>query len=421
MKNQPMEIPLPIGDELEILTVPDSWKIKVIHPVQAPNRDFTQIVDGALAFPLNAPPFPRFISEFKYPLVVVNDATRPTPTASILKAIYPYLRERQTRFLVATGSHRAPTEGEYRLIFGDIYETVKNRIFAHDAKKSPCRFLGRTGYGNEIWLNGLLWEADVVIPVGSIEPHYFAGYTGGRKSLMPGVARYDSIEANHHLAVSSSAKPLVIEGNPVAEDLAQAEALMADTFNIFAIMTVLDGGGRLYAAAAGDLMESFRLLLPRADELFVAPVDEEADIIVTVTRPPLDIDLYQSQKSLENVRHVLRSDGIIILVSACRQGVGPAKFLELLDEMSSPEAIMERVKSNYKLGYHKAGKIVELTARSQVWAVTKLPDDLVLRARMRPVKRVARAVEEAVKVKGTQANILIVMDGGITVPIAVSV
>jgi nickel-dependent lactate racemase len=232
--------------------------------------------------------------------------------------------------------------------------------------------LGMTRHGHEIMLNKLVKEADAIIPISSIEPHYFAGYTGGRKSFLPGLAAYDCITANHRMAISHAAQTMVLKGNPVAEELDDAEKLL-EKFNIFAIMTVLDGNHRVYAAAAGDLKDSFFSLLAKADEVFVVPIKRQTEIVVTVALKPNDIDLYQSQKALDNGKTALKEGGIIILVSACRNGIGSQAFLDLLSSEKTYKAVIDKLDREYKLGYHKACKMAEIGVKAQIWAVRHTP------------------------------------------------
>lgn len=411
-----MDIPIPIGNRIENVRVPEGWHVEVIFPRMVSSVDGTEAIEKALQSPLKASLFSNFIAPARRPCIIVNDATRPTPTADVLRCIVSDLKGKDVKILVATGSHRPPTEEEFHFIFRDLYDWARRKVVVHDAKKSPCRLLGRTRHGNEIYLNALLWEADALIPIGSVEPHYFAGYTGGRKSLMPGVASYESITANHRLAISPGARLLSLDGNPVAEDLDDAENLMLTFFNIFSIMTVLDGQGKLYAARAGNLQAAFRELLPLADEVFVVPVRRAPDVIVTVAREPTDIDLYQSQKALENVRNVLKPGGIVILVSACRSGVGSTAFLDLLASEDSPEEVVKRLEGEYRLGYHKAGKMAQMAMACHLWAVTPLDKETIRKAKMRPFENVSEALEEARRMKGPGTELLVVMDGGLTVP-----
>ena len=410
-----MRLEIPYGNTSEVIELADNHVEQVIIPNTVKTADETETLRAAIFSPLKSPGLEEFLKGRRNILLLVNDATRPTPTGAVMEILHPLLRDKSFKILVATGSHRAPTEEEYDFIFGQLKGELRGRVHVHDAKKSPCYSLGRTRHGNELMLNTLVREADAIIPIGSIEPHYFAGYTGGRKCFMPGVASYDCITANHKLAISRAAQAMVLEGNPVAEELDDAERIL-EKLNIFSVMTVLDGKHRVYAAAAGDLKESFYSLLPRADEVFVVPIRRQADIVVTVALEPNDIDLYQSQKALDNGKTALKDGGIIILVSACRSGVGSQAFLDLLSSEPTCKAVIDKLDREYKLGYHKAGKMAEIGARAQMWAVTPLDESLISKAHMRPFGSVSAALKAALEEKGPAAKVTFVMDGGMTIP-----
>jgi lactate racemase len=410
-----MKIEIPYGSAMDTVEVADKNIEQVIVPNSVQSADETETLRDAIFRPMKSPGLDAFLRDRKDILLVVNDATRPTPTKKIMEIIYPLLKGRNFKIIIATGSHRAPTEDEYDFIFGKLYGELKDRIHVHDAKKSECFSLGKTRRGNDMMLNVLIRQADAIIPIGSIEPHYFAGYTGGRKSFMPGVASYDCITANHRLAISQAAQAMVLKGNPVAEEFDDAQKLL-EKLNIFAIMTVLDGEHGVYAAAAGDLKESFYSLLPKADEVFVVPIKRLADIVVTVALEPNDIDLYQSQKALDNGKTALKDGGIIILVSACRSGVGSQAFMDLLSSEKSCKAVIDKLDREYKLGYHKAGKMAEIGVKAQMWAVTPLDKNMIGKAHVRPFDSVSEAVAEALREKGPGAKVTFIMDGGLTIP-----
>jgi lactate racemase len=410
-----MKLDIPYGDTTDTVELADVNVEQVILPNSVQSADECETLRDAIFHPMKLPGLDAFLKNRTNILLIVNDATRPTPTGKVLEIIYPLLKGKNFKVIIATGSHRAPTEEEYEFIFGKLYGELADRIHVHDAKKSECYSLGKTKHGNEMMLNKLVQEADAIIPIGSIEPHYFAGYTGGRKSFMPGVASYDSITANHRLAISQDAQAMVLKGNPVAEEFNDAEKLL-EKLNIFSIMTVLDGEHRIYAAAAGDLKESFYSLLPKADEVFVVPIERLADIVVTVALEPNDIDLYQSQKALDNGKTALKDGGIIILVSACRSGVGSQAFMDLLSSETSCKAVVDKLDREYKLGYHKAGKMAEIGVKAQMWAVTPLDKSIMSSAHMRPFDSVSAALQEALREKGPGAKVTFIMDGGMTIP-----
>ncbi|MEI6875679.1 MAG: lactate racemase domain-containing protein, partial [Spirochaetota bacterium] len=253
-----MKLSIPYLDRRLALDIPDANLLALVEPneVSLPAGGAASIVGAAVAAPRGSPPLSDFLGGSRRVLVIVNDATRPTPTEAILDAIGDDLEAHGARFIVATGAHRAPTAMEYRQIFGRHYERFKSRIEAHDARNEASLVdLGKTRNGTPILLNKALIEADRVVATGSVEPHYFAGYTGGRKAFLPGVAGFRTVEANHRLALDPRARSLALEDNPVSQDMEDALRLIPG--RIFSIMTVLDKHQALAACEAGDIRASF--------------------------------------------------------------------------------------------------------------------------------------------------------------------
>ena len=277
-------------------------------------------------------------------LVLVNDGTRPTPTAKVLQIIGDDLEGREVSFLVATGAHRAPTEDDLELIFGhDLRSRYQGRIEAHAARNADdLAFVETTSRGTPVYVNRRLLQAERVVVINSVEPHYFAGYTGGRKSIFPGVAGFQTIEANHKLALDPAATILALEDNPVHEDMLECIDLLGD-LPIFSIQMVLDHQHRLHAASAGSLPESFAQAVHHADEHYVVDIAELYDVVVTVAPYPMDYDLYQSQKAMENGAMALADGGVLILVSKCRHGIGDESFFNLLASAPTPRAVLRSI------------------------------------------------------------------------------
>jgi nickel-dependent lactate racemase len=410
-----MRVEIPYGGGKEIVEVPDGNLGEIVYQKDVKADDKVQVILDAVKKPVNSKSLPEFLKDGKSVLIIVNDATRPTPTWRIINAILPFLINKSIRYLVATGMHRAPTEEEYNYIFGDLYAQIKEDVYAHDAKKSEMVFLGTSKNGTPLKMNKLVADADRIIVISSVEPHYFAGYTGGRKSFLPGVSAYETIEANHKLALSIKAQSLKLVGNPVAEDMEDAMNALKDRM-IFAIMVVLDKNHRTCAAFAGDLRGSFQKASKMADDVFVIDLKKKADIVVAVTAFPYDIDLYQSQKALDNAKYAVRDGGVIILVSACRDGVGPPNFLDLLGSASTPKEALDKIAQGYKLGYHKAAKMAEIGLMCKMYAVTRLDPAIARKAHMTPVGTVQEAVDMAIRELGPKSKVTFIMDAVITVP-----
>lgn len=410
-----MRVEVPYGGGIEVVEVPEENLGEVVYQKEVETDDRVQIILDAVKNPLGSPPISKFLNGAKDVLVVVNDATRPTPTWRIISAILPFLLNKKTRFIVATGMHREPTEEEYQYIFGDLWAAIKEDVHSHDSKNDEMVQLGTSKNGTPIKINKMVADADRIIVISSVEPHYFAGYTGGRKSFLPGVSAYETIETNHKLALNLEAQALRLEGNPVAEDMDDAMKLLKHK-KIFSIMTVLDKNHRTCCAYAGDLNESFRMAKKMADEVFVIDLKRKYDIVVAVTAFPYDIDLYQSQKALDNAKYAVRDGGVIILVSACRDGVGPPNFLNLLGSAGSPKEALDRIAEGYKLGYHKAAKMAEIGMKCRMMALTKLPPEVARKAHLTPVNNLQEAVDTAIRELGKSSKVTFIMDAVITVP-----
>lgn len=410
-----MRIEVPYASGVEIVEVPDKNLGEIIYPKDIHTPDKSSIVLEAIERPIKSKPLREFIQGGQEILVIVNDATRPTPSGKIIGVLHEHLQGRNVKYLVATGMHRAPTSEEYRFIFGDIYESIKANVYAHDAKNSPTVTLGTSKNGTVLKLNKMVDDADRIIVISSVEPHYFAGYTGGRKSFLPGVSAYETIEQNHKLALSIDAQALRMEGNPVNEDMEDAMRGLSNK-HIFSIMVVLNMHHGTCACFAGDLRESFRRATKKADDVFVINIRRKAEIVVAVTAFPYDIDLYQSQKALDNAKYAVKDGGAIILVSACREGVGPPTFLDLLGSAATATEVMEKIRHGYKLGYHKAAKMAEIGLKCRMMAVTKLPPDISRKAHLEPMKDLQEALDTAIRELGESAKVTFIMDAVITVP-----
>ena len=414
-----MEVNIPYGEKYINIKISEPYEELV--PKKVLIKDENKQILNALEKPIGFKSFDDFISESKKLLVIVNDATRPTPTSKILNFLLPVLSSHpDVKFLVATGVHRTPTEEEYKFIFGNTYEVFKRKIYAHDARKdNNMVYLGKSKNGTEMYINKLVPEYGNVLVIGSVEPHYFAGYTGGRKSFLPGVASYKTIEMNHKLALSDKASSLTLKGNPVHEDMVDAMNVLKD-INIFSIQTVLTSDHKLYALTACDLHKSFNAAIKYSNEIFCVPLKKKCNIVITAAPYPMDIDLYQSQKALDNGKLALEDNGIIILVSKCRTGVGEDAFLDLLGKADSCNKVLEILSEEYKLGYHKAAKMAQIGIKNEIWAVTDLDDKIVRKALMKPYKNIQTTLDEAIKkikARGDKTRIVVMPFGSLTVPL----
>ncbi|MBF0377450.1 MAG: nickel-dependent lactate racemase [Desulfamplus sp.] len=413
-----MKISLPYGKDGELTAeINDAISTSFLEANDVAIGNPVEVIEQAMNNPCKSGTLAQFLSDARNLLIIVNDATRPTPTKTVMDVIWDDIKNRgiKVNFIIATGAHRGPTEEEYIQIFGSHYENIKDKIIVHDAKKDEeMIFLGKSSNGTEMYVHKAGVNAHKIIIIGSVEPHYFAGYTGGRKSFLPGIAGYKTIEQNHKLALMPQASALALKGNPVHEDM--IDALKTVEKEIFSIMTVLDKNHKIYAVTAGDIHASFEAAIDRANEVFAVSIKKKADIVVSVVKFPADIDLYQAQKGIDNGKLALKEGGILILVAKCRCGIGGKAFADLLSSCDSPKEVLDTIEKGYKLGYHKAAKMAEIGLWAEMWGVTDIEPDTLEKLFIKPFNSLQNALDAAIKQKGGNADILFLMDGSLTVP-----
>jgi nickel-dependent lactate racemase len=408
MKRVKMQLPFGLGSMA--LEFEEGRPIKAVSPADAPSD--ANAIRRSLTNPTNFEDFATFISHKKKLLVVVNDHTRPTPTAEVLKALE--LQDKDVTTVIAGGTHREPSAEEIEQIIGGNKPPYGGKVAVHKATdEASFTSLGKTSRGTELSFNPLLFSADEIIVVGSVEPHYFAGYTGGRKFLLPALAGFTSITMNHSLAAQESSKVLALEGNPVHEDFMEALEMFGKLDDIFSIQLVLNQRHQVSYSNSGGIIQSFNEAVQHAREIYAPTIPEKVDIVISVNKPPMDIDLYQSQKAIDNVKLSVKKDGIIILVSSCREGIGDRNFYNLLtSEKKGVES-----EDSHKFGYHKAVKLTNLLKTARVFAVTNLPPSIPKAIGLSPYQDVQKAVADATEAKGRDSTVLVVSDGAITVPL----
>jgi nickel-dependent lactate racemase len=410
-----MRIDLPYRNRKLGIELPDDTEIIEPNEKKVPGSP-AELIRQAIEKPLDSPNLDRFFDGAEHPLVIVNDGTRPTPTSAVLDIIGDRLAACGARFIVATGAHRAPTEDEYHFIFGKSYGRFRGKTEAHDARdKASLVFCGSTRAGTPLWLNRRVLEADRILVIGSVEPHYFAGYTGGRKAFLPGVAGYESIQANHKLALEPQAHSLALDENPVHRDL--EDALSHIKAPVFSVMTVLDKGQQVVCCTAGDLRASFRAAVRAANEVFAVKLRRRFDVVISVARSPMDINLYQAQKAIDNGALAVADGGVLILVASCWDGIGDRAYLDLLGSASSPQDALDRIAAGYKLGYHKAAKIAEAAKRIRLVAYSELDGTTLKKAFIEKTDSLQKSVDTALANRGPGAKVAILSDGTLTVPI----
>ena len=401
-----MEIDFTYGTGIFSLDIPVSADVDIFKPLENLKpfsfKDFNSRI--------NESHIELLLTSDKY-LCVVNDGYRNTQTALILK----WLSKLDSKFLdnadfiIATGTHDAPTDSHYRKIFGEYYNQVISRIKYHDANDYDSMVkLGVDNLGGEVWINKAIEDYSSILIIGSVEPHYFAGFTGGRKSLFPGLCDIFTIERNHNMAVSLEAAPLKIIGNPVAEHL---ESLLdfVDLSKIISIQIVMDSEHNIVDCFCGTLSESFKNAQETTKAIYCSKIEKQYDLILAEILPPLDGNLYQAQKALEHCHNAVKDGGDLILISACKEGIGSKFFYELAQNWDRIEN--KPINGEIKFGSHKLSRVNEMTKRINIYLYSEMKPEEVRHVFYEPLDNLQKFIYSRV-MDCENINIGIVRDAG---------
>jgi lactate racemase len=349
--------------------------------------------------------------------VVVNDATRRLPTPKILKFLLDLIPAKSIEILIATGTHRVPTDAEMDIILGDTRSIFEGRIFGHDCYDDKSLVnLGVTSRGTPVILNRKLVEAESLICINSVEPHFFAGYTGGRKSFVPGLAGFATTVQNHSHAKHEKAKSLSLDENPLHKDLEESITFIGD-IPVFSIQLVTARSGEIVDIFSGDMKTSFEQACIRAKEVFTIDIDNKYEIVFAIGEPPLDINLYQLQKGQEHGAEAVGDGGILIVVGACPEGTGSEYFIKLAEEYPKPDsALSDKAMQDNRFGIHKLVKTARRLQQIKVWYVTKVDDKTIRKVYYEPKESLQAALDDALEIMGRNARVAILRDACFFVP-----
>jgi len=311
--------------------------------------------------------------------LVVNDSTRP-PSGPMITSLEDIL-DRETRIIVATGTHRPVSEDEKEALLGGCFSgsAWKNS----DCDSDGMVHIGTTSRGTPVGFDPWILDGGPVIAVNSVEPHYFAGFTGGRKSFLPGVASRSAIVANHYLACLPGSQPGKLEGNPVHEDMNEALSMLEQRVGILQGNGVMHGG-KLVGFFAGTCTESFESAAGLSSEIARLPVPRAVDVLVLHPGEPLHMNLYQSEKALYNCSGMVSEGGWMLLVSSCPEGLG-ADHLRRAFISSRDPGWRAPDRESYRLGDHAIVRLREMRERLSIALASGLPDGTVREMGMEPV------------------------------------
>ena len=392
--------------------------LTVLYPNPVKN-DLTEIdeVRRAMRQPIGTPRLSDIVKPNEKIVIITSDITRPMPSKKVLPIVIEELKsagivEENIEIILAIGSHRHHTDDERKYLVGeDIYNS---NIIVIDSDTEQCVNLGICDNGTPVDIFKDVVDADRVICLGNIEYHYFAGYSGGIKAIMPGVSSHSAIQENHSNMCNPEARAGNLDTNPVRMDIEQTgDFIKVD----FILNVILDEEKHIIKAVAGHYQEAHREGCNFLDHLYGVKIKETADIVVvTPGGYPKDINLYQAQKALDNAKYAVKDGGIIIWVASAKEGFGSKVFEEFMRNMTPPQMISE-IKRDFRLGGHKAAAIAMVLERARIFFVSDLDDELVRSIKLEPFETAQKAINEALNILGEDSKIIIMPVGGSTLPI----
>ena len=348
--------------------------VTVVDPPRTEeSRDVTALIEQAMDHPIGTQPLENLVHSDQHVIIIVNDQTRPGPNREIVDAVMRRLGragvpDDQICFVVATGSHRAPTPEEVDGIIGREYHS-RVRVHIHDCKQGNV-FLGTTETGLPVWVDELVAKSDFVIATGLIAPHHSAGFSGGRKSIVPGVAGLETLKIHHSLPIRPFQPAMgFYEDNPFHLAALAAARMTKVRFIVNAVQNIHK---QIIACVAGDLNEAHVHGVEICREACSVKVEQPADLVITSPGgAPRDCNLYQSQKALSAGELFGRQGCTFIMCAEAPDGVGGGMFQQWMREASSPEEIIQRFrKEGYNVGSNKAFMYARALSKGRVIVVT---------------------------------------------------
>ncbi|MBN1148217.1 MAG: nickel-dependent lactate racemase [Anaerolineales bacterium] len=411
---------LAYGDGSLSVEIPPANLLGVIHPIQAAEPgekpDGAAILCAALAHPIGTPLLRQIVKPGQKIVIVTSDMTRPCPSDKLLPPVIAELEaagipDGDITIVLALGLHRPMSEAEIDQALSPVMRR-RFRVLNHDA--GDCVRLGVTPAGTPVEFFRPVVEADVRICLGNLEFHYFAGYSGGAKAILPGCASKATVTANHAMMVHPLAASGVIEGNPLRADLEQGVALLGVDFILNA---VVDSQHNVLSAVAGDVIAAHRQGCQQIAARGKVKIPRRADIVLASAGGfPKDINFYQAHKALESAKLAVRDGGALILVAECPEHIGHPVFERWMLEAASPQEILERIRREFVLGGHKAAAIAAIESRADLYLVSAMPEALARRLFTTPFASPQQALEAALEKLGANSQVLVLPQAGSVLP-----
>jgi len=416
-----VDVWLPYGKTEVCARIPTRNYLGTIEPKEKPAvKDTKAEIERALNEPIGTKRLSETAKKDDKAAIVVNDQTRSTPSYLMLPPILDELnkagvKDEDITLIFGCGTHRPVTTEEMKTLVGEeVLQRVKT--VSHDCKAKDLTYLGRTRYGTKVYVNKIFAEADIRILTGDIGLHYYAGYGGGRKSILPAVTGKETIQHNHAMILHPKARTGILEGNPIHEDMVEAAELAKPNF----IVNIVTNSKReLVRTFAGDIHQAFIEGVKLVDEMYKVPIEKRADIIIASSGGhPHDIDLFQAYKGVDNALEAVKRGGVIIWVAECPEGHGNQMFYEWMTKFKELKDMETEIKRHFQIGGHKAYFLLKTLQKVQIILVSIMPEYYATGVfKLRTARALNDALRDAFDITGKDGKVWVMPHGNITLPI----
>lgn len=415
-----MDIQIPFGRKILTVQVEDARVAGVIRSrldTFLPDKKEAELIEEAMKRPIGTTHLKELAKGKKKIVIIASDHTRPVPSKWIIPPMLKEIRqgnpEAEITILIATGCHRATKKEELQEKFGtEIFQN--ENIVIHDCDAPDLIVLGKLPSGGNLTINALAANADLLLAEGFIEPHFFAGYSGGRKSVLPGIAGRETVYANHcaEFIDHKNARYGSLKGNPIHEDMLYAakKAGLAYIVNV-----VINSQRKVIGAFAGDVEQAHEAGVEFLNSLCMAERISAEIVVVSNNGFPLDQNIYQSVKGMAVAEGCVCQGGVIIMAAACEDGHGGQAFYEMFRDNISLEELLKnirgRTRTQTQADQWQAQILERILEKCSVILISECNPQIVEEMHMIPAADFEEALQKAEGIVGKTAKITFLPEG----------
>lgn len=400
----------------------DVLKVVRTEPFEVMQNVHEHVLE-ALYHPIGLPPVNEIVKPGDTVAFICNDPTRIANSEIFMPILVNEMNklgvpDENMKIVFALGTHRAMTPEEMEK---EVSPEVARRIKMYNSiatNKDDFEYFGTTSLGTPVWINKELCHVDHIFLTGTIVHHYFSGYGGGRKAILPGCAAMETVRMNHSHMLSEKAGLGRMEGNPCYDDQMEGVALFAKGRSLFLLNAILNAEHQFLRIFTGDYVKAHKEACKFVDEVYGSKIPREADLVIASCGGwPKDINVYQMQKTMDNAACAVKKGGVVILLAECIEGSGSAKLEETFNRLTTPAAIKHELEENFQIGANKAFAITRPQQKAKFILVTKLNRSL---AKSMHFTAADDTVDEALKLAhellGEHPATILMPEGSLTVP-----